>query len=151
MTKHSRIIITATLVALAAVAAIASVATAGGSDLAERHLNGTIWVANRGANTIRSFDAATGNVLTTITMAPNSQPSDLSFARGKLYVSEEFGTPPAIAIVDAGTGVILKRIFTGPRPHHIHVTRDGDLISYGVFGANKVGIIFEQTHANDRV
>ena len=108
-------------------------------------LNGTIWVANRGANTIRGFDAATGNVVATVAMAPSSQPGDLAYAKGKLYVSEEFGSPPAIAIVDAATGEILKRILTGPRPHHVHASRDGDLIAYGVFGTNKVGIIDTQT------
>jgi len=78
-------------------------------------------------------------------MAPASQPGDLVFARGKLYVSEEFGTPPAVAIVDASTGEVLKRIPTGPRPHHMHVTRDGDLVSYGVFGTNRIGIIDTRT------
>ena len=144
MTRYGRNII-ASLVVLAGIAVIASVATAGGRDRGLSHLNGSIWVANRGANTIRAFDAATGNVLTTIAMAPGSQPGDLAYARGKLYVSEEFGSPPAIAIVDAQTGDILKRILTGPRPHHVHVTKDGDLISYGVFGTNKVGIIDTHT------
>ena len=31
--------------------------------------------------------------------------------KGTLYVSEEFGTPPAIAVVDVETGDILSRIF----------------------------------------
>jgi DNA-binding beta-propeller fold protein YncE len=141
--KPQRRIIIALLAALAGIAIITSVAAADRSE--GRQLKGTIWVANRGANTIRAFDAATGNVVMTVAMAPSSQPGDLAYARGKLYVSEEFGTPPAIAIVDAGTGQVLKRIFTGPRPHHVHVTRDGDLISFGVFGTNKIGIIDTQT------
>ena len=67
------------------------------------NVNGVIWVANRLASesTIRGFDATTGNVVATANMAANSQPGDLAFAKGKLYVAEEFGTPPAIAIVDA--------------------------------------------------
>jgi DNA-binding beta-propeller fold protein YncE len=142
MKPQSRIIV-AILAALAGIAIITSVAAADRSE--GSHVRGTIWVANRGANTIRAFDAATGNVVTTVAMAPSSQPGDLAYARGKLYVSEEFGTPPAIAIVDAETGQVLKRISTGPRPHHVHVTRDGDLISYGVFGTNKIGIIDTQT------
>jgi hypothetical protein len=83
--------------------------------------------------------------VTTIAMAPASQPGDLTYAHGKLYVSEEFGTPPAVAIVDAATGEVLKRIATGPRPHHMHVTRDGDLVSYGVFGTDRIGIIDTRT------
>jgi DNA-binding beta-propeller fold protein YncE len=142
MRKQSRAIV-AFLVGIIGIAAVVSVAFAGNGD--RRELNGTIWVANRGAHTIRGFDAATGDVVATIAMAPNSQPGDLAYAKGKLYVSEEFGSPPAIAIVDAGTGEVLKRIFTGPRPHHVHASVGGNLIAYGVFGTNKVGVIDTRT------
>ncbi len=142
MRKQSRTII-AFLVGLVGIAAVVSVAAAGNAD--RRELNGTIWVANRGVHTIRGFDAATGDTVATVPMAPNSQPGDLAYAKGKLYVSEEFGSPPAIAIVDAGTGEVLKRIVTGPRPHHVHASVGGNLIAYGVFGTNKVGIIDTST------
>src|SRR5689334_3032297 len=33
-------------------------------------VEGTIWVANRGADTIRGFDAETGDVVNTIAMTP---------------------------------------------------------------------------------
>ena len=142
MRKQSRAIV-ASLVVMIGIAAVVSVAFAANGD--RRPLNGTVWVANRGAHTIRGFDAATGAVVATIAMAPNSQPGDLAYAKGKLYVSEEFGSPPAIAIVDARTGEILKRIFTGPRPHHVHASVSGNLIAYGVFGTNKVGVIDTHT------
>jgi len=142
MRKHRRIIV-ALLVALVGIAAIVSAALAGNGD--RRELNGTIWVANRGVHSIRGFDASTGDVVATIAMAPSSQPGDLAYAKGKLYVSEEFGSPPAIAIVDAASGEILKRIFTGPRPHHVHASVGGNLIAYGVFGTNKVGVIDTHT------
>ena len=138
MRKHRRTI-GAVIAAAAGIAIVASVALADSGG--HRGLNGTVWVANRGANTIRGFDADTGDVVATVAMAPSSQPGDLAYAKGKLYVSEEFGTPPAIAIVDAGTGEVLKRIYTGPRPHHVHASVGGNLIAYGVFGTNKVGII----------
>ena len=144
MIKHFRTILVS-LTLLFAIGTVASVAWARSSDGERNDVEGTIWVANRGADTIRAFDAGTGDVLTTIAMRPNSQPGDLVFARGKLYVSEEFGTPPAVAIVDAATGAVLKRIQTGPRPHHMHVSRDGDLVSYGVFGTNRIGIIETST------
>ena len=38
-------------------------------------INGIIWVANRGAHTIRAFDADTGAVVHTVSMAPNSAAS----------------------------------------------------------------------------
>jgi DNA-binding beta-propeller fold protein YncE len=74
-------------------------------------------------------------------MREGSQSGDLAFARGKLYVAEEFGSPPAIAILDAGTGEILGRIWTGPRPHHVHASPGGTLVAYGVFGTNRIGVI----------
>ena len=66
----------------------------------DRAVGGTIWVANRGAHTVRAFDARSGAVVHTVAMAPSSQPGDLAHAQGKIYVAEEFGTPPAIAVID---------------------------------------------------
>ena len=142
MKKHSRAVIVF-LAGLAGIAAVASVALAGSTE--RRDLNGTIWAANRGAHTIRGFDAATGDVVATVAMAPGSQPGDLAYAKGKLYVAEEFGTPPALAVVDAETGAVLTRIPTGPRPHHVHADVGGNLIAYGVFGTNRVGIVDTRT------
>jgi DNA-binding beta-propeller fold protein YncE len=141
MSRRTRIgaALAAGLVGFVAIALVASMAPASGPD--GRALKGTIWVANRGAHTIRGFDAATGAVVHTVAMASSSQPGDLAFAKGKLYVAEEFGTPPAIAIVDAATGAVLKRILTGPRPHHVHASAGGNFIAYGVFGTNRIGII----------
>ena len=123
------------------------VSAAPADDPGRRELNGTIWVANRGAHTIRGFEARAGSLVTTVAMRASSQPGDLAYAKGKLYVAEEFGSPPAIAIVDAASGVVLQRIFTGPRPHHVHASVGGNLMAYGVFGSNKVGIIDTHTDA----
>jgi DNA-binding beta-propeller fold protein YncE len=144
MNKHARIIV-ALLAGVVAVTMIVSVAFAGQRD--NRDVNGTIWVANRGANTIRGFDAATGSVVRTVAMAANSQPGDLAYAKGKLYVSEEFGSPPAIAIVDAGTGEVLKRIFmpVGSRPHHVHASSGGNLVSVGLYGTDMVAVVDTET------
>jgi DNA-binding beta-propeller fold protein YncE len=127
----------------------ASVSAAAGNNPGHRELNGTIWAANRGAHTIRGFDAATGDAVATVAMRASSQPGDLAYAKGKLYVAEEFGSPPAIAIVDAASGVVLNRLVTGPRPHHVHASVGGNLIAYGVFGTNRVGII--DTHTDTLV
>jgi len=119
-----------------------------GSQADHRSVNGTIWVANRGSHTIRGFDADTGAVVYTVAMAPNSQPGDLAYAKGKLYVAEEFGTPPAIAIVDAETGVVVDRIFlpAGSRPHHVHASVGGNLVAFGLYGTDLVGIV--ETHGD---
>ena len=148
MSKHSRLSRT---IYAGLTAAVVSFAPNSESDV--RAVSDTIWVANRLASvsTIREFDAATGDVVRTVTMAPNSQPGDLAYAKGKIYVSEEFGSPPAVAVVDADTGEILKRILfpsqppftasTGWRPHHVHASVGGNLISVGLFGTDLVAVI----------
>ena len=112
-----------------------------------RAVNGTVWVANRGSHTIRGFDADSGAEIRTIAMAPNSQPGDVAFAKGKLYVTEEFGTPPAVAIVDAEGGSILgrKTFPTGFRPHHVHAGAGGNLVAVGLFGTDLVAVIDTHT------
>ena len=81
-------------------------------------------------------------------MAPNSQPGDLAYAKGKLYVAEEFGTPPAIAIVDPEGGIVLQRFLfeAGARPHHVHSSADGNLIAVGLFGTDQVAVV--DTHSD---
>ena len=110
-------------------------------------VQGTIWVANRGAHTIRGFDATTGDVVRTVAMRPGSQPGDLGYANGKLYVAEEFGTPPAIAIVDADAGTVTGRIelAAGSRPHHVHTTGSGRLVAFGLYGTDMVAVVDTQS------
>ena len=111
-------------------------------------VNGTIWVANRGttpgtADTIRAFDARTGHVIQEVHMNPGSMPGDLAVANGKVYVSEERGPKPAVAIVDAGSGDVLSRIETDPnsRPHHVHASQGGNLVAVGLYGTDDVLVV----------
>ena len=124
-------------------AAVALGALPSATGALHRSVNGSIWVANRGAHTVRAFDAATGEVLRTVPMATNSQPGDLAYAKGKIYVAEEFGTPPAIAVVEADTGMVLSRFVLAPgsRPHHVHASSGGNLIAVGLFGTDTVAVI----------
>ncbi len=112
-------------------------------------VEGTIWVANRGAHTIRGFDAATGEVVNTVAMRSGSQPGDLAHARGKLYVAEEFGTPPAIAVVDAATGMVESRILTAtglPAAPRAHESRRGP----GRGGPVRIGHRRSRRHGHGR-
>jgi hypothetical protein len=125
-------------------AALASLAAGGSGATAElRGVDGTIWVANRGLHEIRAYDAATGADVGEVDMAPASQPGDLAYARGKLYVAEEFGTPPAIAIVDPEGGTVLGRIPMAPgsRPHHVHASENGRLVAFGLYGTDDVAVV----------
>jgi len=139
MTTHSRKwrVLVAVLIGIGLIGPLAA------ASVQNRPVNGTIWVANRGAHTIRAFDANTGAVVNTIAMAANSQPGDLAYAKGKLYVAEEFGTPPAIAVVDAETGLVFTRIPfpSGSRPHHVHASSGGNLVAVGLFGTDMVAVV----------
>jgi PQQ-like domain len=140
--------LSALVLAALASAALASLAAGGPTASAElRGIHGTVWVANRGAHTIRGFDAATGVVVREVAMAPGSQPGDLAYARGKLYVAEEFGTPPAIAIVDPEAGAVVGRIPMAPgsRPHHVHTSRSGRLVAFGLYGTDDVAVVDTRT------
>ena len=90
MIKQCRVVTAAFvgLVGWSLVVSFPAASTSGGDD----SVNGVIWVANRGAHTIRGFDAGTGAVLHTVSMAPNSQPGDLAYATGKISAPEEFCT-----------------------------------------------------------
>jgi DNA-binding beta-propeller fold protein YncE len=148
MNRHSRIItaLLAVLIAVLAVGVTVSVAGAGPGDRIT-NVRGTIWVANRSAHTIQGFDASTGEVVRTVAMRAGSQPGDLAYARGKLYVAEEFGTPPAIAIVDPETGLVTKRIdmAAGSRPHHVHTSANGKLVAFGLYGTDMVAVVDART------
>jgi DNA-binding beta-propeller fold protein YncE len=134
------------LIGVVAVGATASLADAGHRERLT-NVEGTLWVANRGAHTIRGFDAATGEPVATIDMRPGSQPGDVAAARGKLYVAEEFGTPPAIAVVDPRTGAI-ERLFlaAGSRPHHVHTSRSGRMVAFGLYGTDTVAVVDTETN-----
>ena len=112
-------------------------------------MNGTIWVANRGANTVRAIDADTLEPVWTIPMAANSQPGDLAIAKHKVYVAEEFGTPPAIAIIDASSGALLSRIVlpANSRPHHVHASQGGNFVAAGLYGTDTVAVVDTHTDA----
>jgi DNA-binding beta-propeller fold protein YncE len=126
------------LVALAAIGVSTSA-----HEGSEALVGGTMWAANRGTNDIAEFDADTGALIGKIAMASGSEPGDLAYARGKLYVAEESGAAPSIAVVDLSTRSVAKRIGfpVGSRPHHVHASESGALVSVGLYGTDNVGVI----------
>jgi DNA-binding beta-propeller fold protein YncE len=144
--RRAVIALVAGLSGAVAIGLTAALASAGRDDRLAS-LEGTVWVANRGAHTIRGFDASTGEEIATVAMRSGSQPGDLAYARGKLYVAEEFGTPPAIAIVGLESGAVSKRIEFEPltRPHHVHASRGGGLVAFGLYGTDDVAVVDTET------
>ena len=131
----------AALIATAGIGSFPARATGSGP------VNGTVWAANRGTHTIAAFDADTGDIVHTVNMAPNSEPGDLAYAKGKLYVAEERGPAPAIAIVDARSGDLVGRIPVpvGSRPHHVHASSGGNLVAVGLYGTDTVAVVDTHT------
>jgi DNA-binding beta-propeller fold protein YncE len=129
-------------VLLSAVLALSSSIVPSAQD-SKRNVNGTIWVANRGADSIQGFDAGDGTIVSTIAMRAGSQPGDLAYANGKLYVAEERATPPAVAIVDTASAAVVKRLFfaNGSRPHHVHAAASGELVAVGLYGTDRLAVI----------
>jgi outer membrane protein assembly factor BamB len=149
MRKHKRTL-TAFVAGLVGVVGIGLTASFAGARSSDRltTVEGTIWVANRGVHAIQGFDAATGEPVKTVAMKNGSQPGDLAFARGKLYVAEEFGTPkPAIAIVDPEAGTVTTRIELEPgsRPHHVHTSGGDELVAFGLYGTDMVAVVDTRT------
>ena len=137
MTKHHRISIALATGMIGVAGALGVVAAR-----PDRAVNGTIWSANRFDHTIRGFDAATGALVRTVAMTPGSQPGDLAYARGKLYVAEEQGAAPAIAIVNPETGETYRiPMAVGSRPHHVHASPGGDLVAVGLYGTDRVAVV----------
>ena len=134
--------LTAAAAGVLAAGLAATIASAGPAQRLS-NLHGTVWLANRGANTIGGFDATTGKAVDVVTMAAGSQPGDLALANGKLYVAEEMGPAPAIAIVDPAGIAPIHRIpmAVGSRPHHVHASPDGDLVAVGLYGTDMVAVV----------
>ena len=66
-------------------------------------------------------------------------------------MAEEFGASPGIAVVDLESGEIL-RIPIGPkppdasaRPHHVHASRNGRLVAFGLYGTDMVAVVDTRT------
>lgn len=131
----------AALAALIALAAIDVSTSARRPD--DASVGGTMWAANRGTHDIAGFDADTGTLVGHIALASGSEPGDLAYANGKLYVAEESGPSPSIAVVDPATGMVKTRIEfpAGSRPHHVHTSASGNLVSVGLYGTDNVGVV----------
>jgi DNA-binding beta-propeller fold protein YncE len=104
-------------------------------------LDGTVWVGDRvspaSGPELVGFDASSGEVRFAIDL--DAPASDVAVGNGKVFVGEE--ALGQIAVIDARSGAILKRIPTSPLPHHLTASRNGGLIVYSAFGTNRLGMI----------
>ena len=148
MSKHGRL---SRAIYASLTAAVVSFTLNSDSDV--RAVSDTIWVANRLASvsSIREFDAASGDVVRTVTMAPNSQPGDLASLKGRSTSRRSSVRHPrwpsstrTRARFSSGSRFRISlplRPGTGWRPHHVHASVGGNLIAVGLFGTDLVAVI----------
>ena len=124
-------------VGVAAIAAVAAAGVAGAERPARPGLEGTVWVGNRASASpaIAGFDAATGALVTRIPLGAAA--SDVAAAKARIFVGEE--SLNRIAVIEGGA--IVDRIATSARPHHLAAGSGGNLVAYGAFGTNRVGVV----------
>jgi DNA-binding beta-propeller fold protein YncE len=108
-------------------------------------VGGTIWITDRQNDRIAVYDTATATLLGTFSTegTPDplhaDEPNDVAVAAGKAYVTNE--ASGTISVFDASTRALLTRLSAGPRPHHASASQSEDLVAYGVYGTNQIGII----------
>jgi DNA-binding beta-propeller fold protein YncE len=124
-----------------AVLSAAIAAPAGASAPPRPGLEGTVWVGNRQWTLLRpevvAYDAASGQEAHSVQLPAAA--SDLATGKGKVFVGDEANS--RVWIIDGTTGQVSGFVATGSRPHHLASSRGGNLIAYGAFGTNRVGVI----------
>jgi Uncharacterized conserved protein len=104
----------------------------------------TVWVANRDADNVTVFDAATGAVVRTLNSGRGAHDIAISDLAEKAYVTNELEA--TVSVVSTTTLQVLRRL-TMPRPHHAKVSPDGRRIYVGLFDNNLIAVIDTATDA----
>jgi YVTN family beta-propeller protein len=131
------------LVAAALVAAVALPAVVAAALLEERGgagaVEGTIWVANEGADSLTAIDAETHEVVTVIRgiAAPHNVQASPD---GRIVWATSTGEGLVVAL-DADTQEIVQLADVGPSPAHVIVTPDGSHAYVTVAGKDGVAVV----------
>lgn len=133
--------IAAAVLAAASTLPVAVPPVAGAAAPIHPGLAGTVWIGNRQWNAARpevvAYHAASGLQVRSVQLPAAA--SDLATGKGNVFVGDE--TNNRVWIIDGSTGDISGFVPTGARPHHLSSSRGGNLIAYGAFGTNRVGVI----------
>lgn len=131
-------------VALATAAVIAllgvtAAAVSGARPLALKRAKGTVWVVERGLNTVTAFDAATGTAIKT--WPTGVRPIGVTVPRGtgKVYTADERSNQ--MTVISKETLEIVTTIPMGVWPHHIMAGPNGKHVYVGEFGSNRIGVV----------
>jgi YVTN family beta-propeller protein len=104
---------------------------------------GTLWVVNRGGDTVTSYVGSTGKVLATISVG--RVPNSVVVAPGtdKAYVTNEVSN--TVSVISTMTREVIKTIKVPSDPHHIRTSRDGRRLYVSEYATNKVAVINTST------
>ncbi len=115
--------------------------------------SGTIWAVERfdtGPNTLAGFDAATGRVLGVVTIGKRPIGVTAPHGTGKVYTADERSNQLSVLAKDEFK--IVKTIPTSRPgetfpsfPHHMMATRNGNLVYFGRYNTNTVGVVDTST------
>jgi DNA-binding beta-propeller fold protein YncE len=133
------------IVALSSPAGFSASPLSGPADAAAEEqaaVQATVWVANRDADNVTVFDAATGAVIRTLASGRGAHDIAISNTAGKAYVTNEL--EDTVSVISTSTLQVLRRL-TMPRPHHAKVSPDGARVYVGLFNNNLIAAIDTST------
>jgi YVTN family beta-propeller protein len=130
---------TATLILLVAAPFAVAAAVSGARPLALKRASGTVWVVERGLNTVTAFDAATG--MPVKTWPTGVRPIGVTAPRDtdKVYTADERSNQ--MTVISKETLEVVKTIPMGVWPHHVMASPNGKRVYVGEFGSNQVGVV----------
>lgn len=143
MRKPALLRVALTAAALVGLLGVTAAAVSGARPLALKRAKGTVWVVERGLNTVTAFDAATGTPLKTLPVG--IRPIGITGPRGtdKVYTADERSNQ--MTVISKDTLEVLKTIPMGLLPHHIMSSPNGKRIYVAEFGSNLVGVVDTET------
>jgi YVTN family beta-propeller protein len=114
---------------------------------------GTVWAVERfdgGTNTLSGSDARSGEVLGTVTIGKRPIGVTAPHGTGKVYTADERSNQ--LSVVDKNTFEVVKTIPTGGPPadpvgttpsfpHHMMANPNGNLVYFGRYNTNTVGVV----------
>lgn len=110
-----------------------------------RGVNGTVWVTDRTGHRVFVYDAGRRLCLVKeIGLAGGLNPIGIIGAGGdRIYVSNE--DTGSVSVISRHTLSAVKTIRVGPKPHHMHASRDGRYLYVAEYGRNSVAVIDTDT------
>jgi YVTN family beta-propeller protein len=134
-------------IALAAAVAVGAASSSGGRPVVPG-ASGTVWAVERfdgGVNTLAAFDAKTGDVLGVVPVGRRPIGVTAPHGTGKVYTADERSNQ--LSVLDKASFTIVKTIPTGAAsfPHHMMASPNGELVYFGRYNTNTVGVVDTST------